>query len=387
MQQAQKEIIKLRETEEKQRRAREAREKADAERLIRAERKRALVDMNAHETQEGVMDSLMEALQTGSAFSRPDQRRKRQTRAAGGKSSSRLRTRPSVLFAAGAHRVAARFKRNLKQPQHQQQQASVISEPEVKDVIKEEFEEIVRGIEALVDRDGVGGLRRRANSLDSSTGASRPVVGKGHKRTAFVRQVVVKRRRTLAVKVKSHRPGKYLGCPSDANVTLPSAVVACSSNSGSSNVGNRRLSVSCNDLPSNVDEVAIPRMIAELVMNERNKRGAVLPDENENTLSVSLEKSNEADESVGGDDSSASRAASGENYLERSTRKLRRLFTFRSQKLLTTSAGDERKDGGVIGGYAEPEREAYRKPVSWKLWRGTRSTGKCTITPDDRCNK
>lgn len=41
--------------------------------------------MNAHETQEGVMDSLMEALQTGSAFSRPDQRRKRQVRAAGGK--------------------------------------------------------------------------------------------------------------------------------------------------------------------------------------------------------------------------------------------------------------------------------------------------------------
>lgn len=41
--------------------------------------------MNAHETQEGVMDSLMEALQTGAAFSRPDQRRKRQTRVAGGK--------------------------------------------------------------------------------------------------------------------------------------------------------------------------------------------------------------------------------------------------------------------------------------------------------------
>ncbi|CAB0040216.1 unnamed protein product [Trichogramma brassicae] len=81
--QAQKEIIKLRETEEKQRRAREAREKAEAERAARAERKRALVDMNAHETQEGVMDSLMEALQTGSAFSRPDQRRKRQIRAAG----------------------------------------------------------------------------------------------------------------------------------------------------------------------------------------------------------------------------------------------------------------------------------------------------------------
>lgn len=85
LQQAQKEIIKLREGEEKQRRAREAREKAEAEKAARAARKRALVDMNAHETQEGVMDSLMEALQTGSAFSRPDQRRKRQTRAAGGK--------------------------------------------------------------------------------------------------------------------------------------------------------------------------------------------------------------------------------------------------------------------------------------------------------------
>ncbi|XP_008549742.1 protein diaphanous isoform X1 [Microplitis demolitor] len=84
--QAQKEIFKMREGEEKQRRAREAREKAEVERAARAARKRALVDMNAHETQEGVMDSLMEALQTGSAFSRPDQRRKRQTRVAGGKS-------------------------------------------------------------------------------------------------------------------------------------------------------------------------------------------------------------------------------------------------------------------------------------------------------------
>lgn len=77
--------MKLRDGEEKQRRAREAREKAEVERAARAARKRALVDMNAHETQEGVMDSLMEALQTGSAFSRPDQRRKRQTRVAGGK--------------------------------------------------------------------------------------------------------------------------------------------------------------------------------------------------------------------------------------------------------------------------------------------------------------
>ncbi|KAK2576918.1 hypothetical protein KPH14_005539 [Odynerus spinipes] len=81
---AQKEMLKLRESEEKQRRAREAREKAEAEKAARAARKKALVDMNAHDTQEGVMDSLMEALRTGSAFSRPDQRRKRQTRIAGG---------------------------------------------------------------------------------------------------------------------------------------------------------------------------------------------------------------------------------------------------------------------------------------------------------------
>lgn len=78
-------MLKLREAEEKQRRARDAREKAEAEKAARAARKKALVDMNAHDTQEGVMDSLMEALRTGSAFSRPDQRRKRQTRIAGGK--------------------------------------------------------------------------------------------------------------------------------------------------------------------------------------------------------------------------------------------------------------------------------------------------------------
>jgi len=86
-QQALKDNQKLREAEEKSRRAREAREKAEVERAERAARKKALIDMNA-QTQEGVMDSLMEALQTGSAFSR-DQRRKRAgPRAAGGESSS-----------------------------------------------------------------------------------------------------------------------------------------------------------------------------------------------------------------------------------------------------------------------------------------------------------
>uniref|UniRef100_A0A146LK79 Protein diaphanous 3 n=1 Tax=Lygus hesperus TaxID=30085 RepID=A0A146LK79_LYGHE len=74
--QAHKENVVQREAEEKARRAKEAREKAEVERAERTARKKALVDMNAAQTQEGVMDSLLEALQTGSAFSR-DQRRKR----------------------------------------------------------------------------------------------------------------------------------------------------------------------------------------------------------------------------------------------------------------------------------------------------------------------
>lgn len=73
--QAHKENVLAREAEEKSRRAREAREKAEIERAERAARKKALVDMNDEVL--GVMDSLLEALQTGSAFSR-DQRRKRQ---------------------------------------------------------------------------------------------------------------------------------------------------------------------------------------------------------------------------------------------------------------------------------------------------------------------
>ncbi|XP_054279707.1 protein diaphanous isoform X2 [Macrosteles quadrilineatus] len=77
--QAHKQNVLAREAEEKSRRAREAREKDEMDRAMRAERKRALVDMTKDGNQEGVMDSLLEALQTGSAFSR-DQRRKRQQR-------------------------------------------------------------------------------------------------------------------------------------------------------------------------------------------------------------------------------------------------------------------------------------------------------------------
>ena len=63
--------------------AREAREKQEKERAERAAKKRALVDFNAPDDQEGVMDSLLEALKTGSAFNR-EQKRKRPPRAAGG---------------------------------------------------------------------------------------------------------------------------------------------------------------------------------------------------------------------------------------------------------------------------------------------------------------
>ena len=48
-------------------------------------KKKALVDFNSEGNQEGVMDSLMEALKTGSAFSR-DQKRKRAARYEGGQS-------------------------------------------------------------------------------------------------------------------------------------------------------------------------------------------------------------------------------------------------------------------------------------------------------------
>merc|ERR1719259_262311 len=82
-------IIKEREAQAKQARAKEAREKQERERAERAEKKRALVDFNAPDDQEGVMDSLLDALKTGSAFNR-DQKRKRAPRAAGAERRAQL---------------------------------------------------------------------------------------------------------------------------------------------------------------------------------------------------------------------------------------------------------------------------------------------------------
>ena len=77
-------IIRDREAADKLMRAREARERQERERAERAAKKKTLVDFNAPDDQEGVMDSLLEALKTGSAFNR-EQKRKRPPRVAGGK--------------------------------------------------------------------------------------------------------------------------------------------------------------------------------------------------------------------------------------------------------------------------------------------------------------
>jgi len=64
--------------------AKQAREKQALEKAMREEKKRILVDVNAADDQEGVMDTLMESLLTGTAFTR-EHKRKREPRPVGGK--------------------------------------------------------------------------------------------------------------------------------------------------------------------------------------------------------------------------------------------------------------------------------------------------------------
>uniref|UniRef100_A0A8C3R9N3 Protein diaphanous homolog 2 n=1 Tax=Cyanoderma ruficeps TaxID=181631 RepID=A0A8C3R9N3_9PASS len=73
-----KENNKRRELEEKTKRAKLAKEKAERERLERQKKKQQLIDMNKEGDETGVMDSLLEALQSGAAFR---DRRKRTPRA------------------------------------------------------------------------------------------------------------------------------------------------------------------------------------------------------------------------------------------------------------------------------------------------------------------
>ena len=90
---AYKDNLKLRETEAKIERAREAKAKAERERSEKQSKKLAIeAMMNAPDDQEGVMDSLLEALKSGSAFSR-EQKKKRPPRAAGGGSHETGRQR------------------------------------------------------------------------------------------------------------------------------------------------------------------------------------------------------------------------------------------------------------------------------------------------------
>lgn len=88
--QAYRDNVKIREEEEKARRIREAREQAHRQSQDRQQRKLALVDIDAAQTQEGVMDSLLDALQSGSAFANRDQRRKRTQRPAGAERRAQL---------------------------------------------------------------------------------------------------------------------------------------------------------------------------------------------------------------------------------------------------------------------------------------------------------
>uniref|UniRef100_A0A6I8PWD1 Diaphanous related formin 1 n=1 Tax=Xenopus tropicalis TaxID=8364 RepID=A0A6I8PWD1_XENTR len=65
-----KENQKRREAEEKMKRAKLAKEKAEKERLEKQQKKEQLIDMNAEGDETGVMDSLLEALNSGAAFRR-----------------------------------------------------------------------------------------------------------------------------------------------------------------------------------------------------------------------------------------------------------------------------------------------------------------------------
>ncbi|XP_069896199.1 protein diaphanous homolog 2 isoform X1 [Dipodomys merriami] len=65
---AMKENNKRKEMEEKSRRAKLAKEKAEQEKVERQKKKKQLIDMNKEGDETGVMDNLLEALQSGAAF-------------------------------------------------------------------------------------------------------------------------------------------------------------------------------------------------------------------------------------------------------------------------------------------------------------------------------
>eukprot|EP00057_Strongylocentrotus_purpuratus_P035713 XP_800685.4 PREDICTED: protein diaphanous homolog 2 [Strongylocentrotus purpuratus] len=87
--QSRQENKKRSEAEEKAKKAKEAKEKKEQEKKMKSQRKNNLLDMTIDDDQEGVMDNLIEALQSGSAFSRPHKKRG-QARAAGAERQRQL---------------------------------------------------------------------------------------------------------------------------------------------------------------------------------------------------------------------------------------------------------------------------------------------------------
>lgn len=107
--QALKENLRQREFEEKQKRARAAKEKAEREKQERQLKKRRLLEVNAENDETGVMDSLLEALQSGAAFR---DRRKRAPRPRENNKAplQRSRSRQNINAGPEAARATAPFK-------------------------------------------------------------------------------------------------------------------------------------------------------------------------------------------------------------------------------------------------------------------------------------
>jgi len=94
-------LVEEREVQARLKRTKEAREKADKEKAERNSKKLALVNFATDENQSGVMDCLLEALKTGTAFSR-DGRKKRQARPAGAERRAQInRTKSRARLSTG----------------------------------------------------------------------------------------------------------------------------------------------------------------------------------------------------------------------------------------------------------------------------------------------
>nr|ALX18036.1 diaphanous-related formin [Lymnaea stagnalis] len=102
LQKALKENAKIREVQEKKRRAKEAKEKTEKD---KKQRQVTILDMTTDDNQEGVMDNLLEALKTGSAFNmKRDGGKRRTPRAAGAERRAQLgRSRSRQILLDGSH--------------------------------------------------------------------------------------------------------------------------------------------------------------------------------------------------------------------------------------------------------------------------------------------